>query len=93
MANLVHSNILRSSAESGHLQDALHHGSDPVKDLVDRSVAHEGACGDQLVLLVHVALADALADVLAAQLVDGFGRARRIWIPEREKKKKELLAA
>lgn len=57
--------------ESSQFQDILHHRSNSVKYLVDRRIAHEGAGGDQFILLVHVALADALAHVFAAQLVDG----------------------
>lgn len=72
------------SVTSGQFQDALHHRADAVKDLVDRSVAHEGAGGDQLVLLVHVALSDARAHMLAAQLVDGWCGVRRVRIPERK---------
>lgn len=47
------------------------------------SVAHEGAGGHQLVLLVHVALADALAHVLAAQLVYSCGGAGGVRVPKR----------
>lgn len=47
-----------------------------------RSVAHEGTGGDQLVLLIHVALANTLANVLAAQLVDCCSSACGVWIPK-----------
>lgn len=47
-----------------------------------RSVAHEGTGGDQLVLLIHVALANTLAHVLAAQLVDCCSSACGVWIPK-----------
>ena len=83
------STVLGASAESSELQHVLHHRSDSVKYLVYGSVAHEGRGGDQLVLLVHVALADALAHVLAAQLVDGVCSAGGVGVPERTRKKKE----
>lgn len=51
-----------------------------------RGVAHEGTGGDQLVLLVHVALADALAHVLTAQLVDGRGGVGSVRVPRKRKK-------
>lgn len=51
------------------------------------SVAHEGTGGDQLVLLVHVALADTLAHVLAAQLVDGRGGVSSVGVPKTKGKK------
>lgn len=50
------------------------------------SIAHEGAGGDQLVLLVHVALADTLAHVPAAQLVDGRGSVSSVRVPRKRKK-------
>lgn len=51
-------------------------------DLMDRGVAHEGTGGDQLVLLIHVALANALAHVLTAQLVDCCSGVRGVRIPK-----------
>lgn len=63
-------------------QHVLHHCSNPIKDLVDWSIAHESAGGDQLVLRVHVALTDTLAHVLAAQLVDGCSGVSSIGVPE-----------
>lgn len=78
-----------SRFESGEFQHALHHRPDSVKYLVDGGVAHEGAGGDQLVLLVNVALADALAHVFAAQRVDGRRRVGRVGVPGRKKKKKK----
>lgn len=68
--------------ELGHFQNALHHCPNSVVNIVNGSVAHVGARGHQLVLLVHVALADALAHVLAAQLVDSCGGAGGVGVPE-----------
>lgn len=73
---------IRLSLKSSKFEHVLHHRSDPIKNLVDRSVAHEGTGGDQLVLLVHVALADTLAHVLTAQLVDGRGSASCVRVPK-----------
>lgn len=73
---------IRASVPSSQLQHVPHHGSDPVEYFVHGSVAHEGGGGDQLVLLVHVAVADALAHVLAAQLGDGLRRAVGVGVPE-----------
>ena len=72
---------------SGEFQDALHHRPNAVEDLVDRGVAHVGRGGDQLVLLVNVALGHALAHVFAAQLVDGVGRVGGARIPEERRGK------
>lgn len=74
---------------SSQFKHLLHHRSNPIVDLVDRSAAHEGAGGDQLVLLIHVALTNALADVLTAQLVDRCSRVRGVRIPARKKTEKE----
>lgn len=68
--------------ESGKLQHVLHHHSDSIKNLVDRCVAHEGTGGNQLVLFVHVALADTFTHVLAPQLVDGCCGVSSVRIPE-----------
>lgn len=51
-------------------------------NLVYWSVAHEGAGGDQLVLPIHVALANTLAYVLTAQLVDCCSSACGVRIPK-----------
>ena len=82
------STTLWASAESSELQHVLHHHSDSVKYLVHRSLAHEGRGGDQLVLLVHVALADALTHMLAAQLFDCVCGAGSLGVPERKRKKR-----
>lgn len=73
--------LIRVTADLSHFQHVLHHCSNSIKDLVDGSVAHESTGGDQLVLRVHVALADTLAHVLAAQLVDGCSGVSSIGVP------------
>lgn len=70
-----------SLAELSQLQHILNHCSNSIKDLVDWSVTHESTGGDQLVLRVHVALADTLAHVLAAQLIDGCSGVSSIGVP------------
>lgn len=51
------------------------------------SVTHEGTGCHQLVLLVYVALADALAHVFAAQLVDGRRSVSGVGVPDGERVK------
>lgn len=67
---------------SSQFEHFLHHRSNTIVDLVDRSVAHVGTGGDQLVLLIHMALTNALAHVLTAQLVDCCSGVCGVWIPK-----------
>lgn len=56
---------------SGQLQSLSNHDSNPIKHLVQGSVAHEGAGGHQLVLLVNMRLFHVCVDVLAAHGLQG----------------------
>lgn len=44
------------SSLSGQFEDVGHHGSDPIKYGVQRSLTHEGRSGDHFVCLVHMDL-------------------------------------
>lgn len=66
---------------SSQFEHPLHHRADSIVYLVYGGVTHEGRGGDQLVLLIHVALANALAHVFTAQLVDSCSRVCGVWIP------------
>lgn len=58
---------------------------------MDRCFAHEGTGGDQFILLIHVTLTDALAHVLALQLVDGRGGVSGVRVSKSKEKRKQIF--
>lgn len=57
---------------SGKSENILNHQTNSIKYFMKRCFAHEGTGGDNLIFLIHMGFINILADVLAAELSDGF---------------------